>query len=48
MTKFNELLSAIKFLHNKNPIIIYKNLKLENILISKGKVKLADFGWSNY
>lgn len=28
--------------------MIHRDLKPENILISQGKMKIADFGWSNY
>lgn len=32
------------YLHQNN--IIHRDLKPENLLLSMGKVKLADFGWS--
>ena len=44
-----DLLSAVYYLHNMNPPIIHRDIKLENILIHEnGKIKLTDFGWSNY
>ncbi len=40
-----EVLIALEFLHNKN--IVYRDLKLENIVLTKkGHVKLIDFGFS--
>lgn len=42
---FSELVSAVKYCHEQN--IVHRDLKLENILISKsGQVKVADFGFS--
>ncbi len=44
-----ELISAIKYLHSFDPPIIHRDIKPENILLDEnGRVKLADFGWSNY
>ena len=44
-----DLLSAVYYLHNMNPIIIHRDIKLENILVDEsGRLKLTDFGWSNY
>lgn len=44
-----ELLSAIRHLHSFNPPIIHRDIKPENILLDEyGRIKLADFGWSNY
>lgn len=44
-----EIISAMKYLHSFNPPIIHRDIKPENILLDEnGRVKLADFGWSNY
>ena len=44
---FIQIVNAIYFLHEKN--IIHRDIKPENILIfEKNKIKLCDFGWSNY
>ena len=44
-----EIISAVKYLHSKDPPIIHRDIKPENILLdSNGQCKLADFGWSNY
>lgn len=44
-----QLILSVYYLHNMNPPIIHRDIKLENILIdSKMNVKLTDFGWSNY
>ena len=44
-----DLASAIYYLHNMNPPIIHRDIKPENILLTNNsKVKLTDFGWSNY
>ena len=46
-----DIVSAIYFIYNLKPKIIYKNikLKLENILITKDlKAKLSDFEWNYY
>lgn len=44
-----EVISAVQYLHGRNPPIIHRDIKPENILLdSDGRCKLADFGWSNF
>ena len=44
-----QIISAVKYLHNFVPPIIHGDIKLENILLDEnGNCKLTDFGWSNY
>ena len=44
-----QLISAIFYLHNMNPPIIHRDIKPENVLLTNNsKIKLTDFGWSNY
>jgi serine/threonine protein kinase len=44
-----EVISAVKYLHSLKPPIIHRDIKPENILLDNdGRVKLADFGWSNF
>lgn len=39
-------MEGLAYLHSKN--IIHRDIKPENLLLSGGKVKIADFGWSIY
>ena len=43
---------ALEYLHSRVPPVIHRDIKPENILLDKegreGRVKLADFGWSNF
>ena len=42
-----DLASVLEFLHGKG--IIHRDIKPENILLDKaGRIKVADFGWSNF
>ena len=44
-----DLISAVYYLHHMKPVIIYRDIKPENILLDKNnKAYLTDFGWSNY
>ena len=47
-----EVILAVEYLHSRDPPIIHRDIKPENILLDKegreGRVKLADFGWSNF
>lgn len=38
---------AICYLHSLTPPVLHRDLKPENVLISDGRYKIADFGWSN-
>lgn len=43
-----EVISAVKYLHTRNPPIIHRDIKPENVLLDADmRCKLADFGWSN-
>ena len=44
-----DIVLALEYLHTRNPPIIHRDIKPENLLLdNKQRVKLADFGWSNY
>ena len=44
-----DLMSAVYYLHQMDPPIIHRDIKLENVLLHEdGTIKLTDFGWSNY
>jgi len=44
-----ELVCSIHYLHNMDPPIIHRDIKPENVLLTENnKIKLTDFGWSNY
>ena len=50
----NQLLLSINYLHEQNPPIAHRNIKLENILVTNVKangdisIKLTDFGLGQY
>jgi serine/threonine protein kinase len=42
---FSQLLQAVSILHNNDPHVVHRDLKLENVLFaSDGNLKLCDFG----
>lgn len=44
-----DLICGLEYIHSREPMIIHRDIKLENLLISEdGTLKLADFGWSNF
>ena len=44
-----ETIEAVKYLHSFNPKIIHRDIKPENLLLDENyRVKLSDFGWSNF
>ena len=42
-----DVTKALIYLHSQTPVIIHRDLKPENVLVSNGRCKIADFGWSN-
>lgn len=46
-TIIHDLLKAVDYLHTRDPPIIHRDIKAENVLFIDSKAKLADFGWSN-
>ena len=43
-----DVIKAIQYLHEKEPPIIHRDIKPENVLFCENKLKIADFGWSNF
>jgi len=44
-----ETIDAVKYLHSFDPPIIHRDIKPENLLLDESmRIKLADFGWSNF
>lgn len=47
-----EVILAVEYLHSRDPPVIHRDIKPENLLLDKegrdGRIKLADFGWSNF
>lgn len=35
---------AVIHMHSQSPAIIHRDLKIENLLLNKGQIKLCDFG----
>ena len=42
-----DILKAVNYLHERDPPIIHRDIKAENILFFQDRLKLADFGWSS-
>ena len=44
-----EVIEAVRYLHSDDPPIIHRDIKPENLLLDENnRIKLADFGWSNF
>lgn len=44
-----EVIEGIRYLHSFDPPIIHRDIKPENILLDENnRIKVADFGWSNF
>lgn len=44
-----DVISAVYYLHKMEPSIVHRDIKPENVLLDDSlRMKLTDFGWSNY
>lgn len=44
-----DIILAVEYLHIQDPPIIHRDIKPENLILDEqGRVKLVDFGWSNF
>ncbi|KAL4449335.1 hypothetical protein ABPG74_015717 [Tetrahymena malaccensis] len=44
-----DIILAVEYLHSQNPPIIHRDIKPENLILDENeRVKLVDFGWSNF
>lgn len=39
----SDIVKGVQYLHNLNPTVVHRDLKLENILICKTGLKICDF-----
>lgn len=46
MNYFMQIILGLEYLHSKG--ITHRDMKPQNILISKNKIKIADFGLGNF